>query len=371
MTINMDELFEDIYMDEALPLQETMTDEQQQRIESQILSAIRQSSPAAPTPAARKKLHPKRFLVLVLAAALLMGFGVMTSAARYNDWDIALMEFMGLDNADTLQWSDGTVQIDATSLCSGTEYSSDSKGTVQPLRITAVSSIGDKNAAYIRFDTDYLFPEGYNSECDYILPGNMSTNVYAKNPAKDPRITTCGTTFTCMENDGKLSFMLYICGCPKINKSYVQVNFEDLYLYHDGSDETADTSEAPELLYKGAWSLEWKYAYRSNVRISHKMVNLNLNGTSCWLTQIEVSPLGIRLKGFVNPLHRVSEAVWMDIDKITYKDGRVLEVNGGSSSGRTTNGIFLESYCGTDVIGEVLQVDEIESITVGGVTLKL
>ena len=94
-----------------------------------------------------------------------------------------------------------------------------------------------------------------------------------------------------------------------------------------------------------------------------------LEGVKCWLTQVEVSPLGIRLKAFVNPLHRVSGAVWMNIDKITYKDGTVLEI-GGSSTAGNHNGIFLEGYCGTDVIKEVLDVDEIVSITVGGEEIR-
>ena len=59
----------------------------------------------------------------------------------------------------------------------------------------------------------------------------------------------------------------------------------------------------------------------------------------------------------------------MNIDKITYKDGTVLEI-GGSSTAGNRNGIFLEGYCGTDGIKEVLNVDEIVSITVGGEEIR-
>ena len=152
----------------------------------------------------------KNYLALVLAAALLMAFGVVASAARSNDWDIALMEFMGIDNADTLQWSDGTVQIQASSVCSGTDYAQNPAGKIQPLKIAATSSIGDKNATYIRLDTNYTLPENFDPEHDYILPGNTSVNVYAKNPQKSPSITTCGTVFTSMAEEGKLAFLLYI-----------------------------------------------------------------------------------------------------------------------------------------------------------------
>ncbi len=82
-----------------------------------ILSSIHQKRPLHTEQGAGQKLRPRKFLALVLAAALLMAFGVVASAARSNDWDIALMEFMGIDNADTLQWSDETVQIQAASIC--------------------------------------------------------------------------------------------------------------------------------------------------------------------------------------------------------------------------------------------------------------
>ena len=331
----------------------------------QIAEIIKQPA----TPRAGQKVRPRKFLALVLAAALLMGFGVVASAAHSNDWDIALMEFMGIDNADTLQWSDGTVQIQASSVCSGTDYAQDSSGKIHPLKITATSSIGDKNAAYIRLDTNYTLPKNFDPERDYILPGNTAVNVYKKNPQNNPSITTCGTVFTSMEKEGKLVFLLYISDCPKINKSYVTLDFEDLYLYHGNADTDNSVPAEPELLYKGSWSLHWKYAYRSNVKRIRLLKPLQLEGIKCWLTQVEVSPLGIRLKAFVNPLHRVSGAVWMNIDKITYKDGTVLEI-GGSSTAGNRNGIFLEGYCGTDVIKEVLNVDEIVSITVCGEEIR-
>ena len=380
MTFDIDSLLQDIHDEEALSFTETLSSEQQSRIESMILSSIYQERPFSSTKGTRQKerpqsktgqkLRPRKFLALVLAAALLMAFGVVASAARTNDWDIALMEFMGIDDADTLQWSDGTVQIQASSVCSGTDYAQNPKGEIQPLKIAATSSIGDKNAAYIHLDTNYTLPVNFDPKHDYILPGNTSINVYEKNPQSSPAITTCGTVFTSMEDEGKLVFLLYIADCPKINKSYVALDFEDLYLYHDKGDTDNSVSAEPELLYKGSWSLHWKYAYRSNVKRIRLMKPLEFEGVKCWLTQVEVSPLGIRLKAFVNPLHRLSGAVWMDIDKVTYKDGTVLEI-GGSSTAGNRNGIFLEGYCGTDVIKEVLNVDEIASIMVGGEEIGL
>ena len=156
MTFDIDSLLQDIHDEEALSFTETLSFEQQSQIESMILSSIHQERPLPPaqgarqklrpqikkqpaTPRAGQKLRPRKFLSLVLAAALLMGFGVVASAARSNDWDIALMEFMGIDNADTLQWSDGTVQIQASSVCSGTDYAQDSSGKIHPLKITATS----------------------------------------------------------------------------------------------------------------------------------------------------------------------------------------------------------------------------------------
>lgn len=371
MKIRMDELFRDIHSDEVLPVDGKMEEEQQKRIEEMIFSEILHNQEKPADKPKRKRANRRKLVTFLLAATLVIAFGVTAGAASENDWDIALMEFMGLDDADTMQWSDGTVQIGASAVCDGTDYSEDANGKQNRIIITATSSIGDQNAAYIRFDTNYELPDDFDPDQDYILPGDMNLGVYRKKSRDTMYIIEHGSTFTSMEENGKLVFMLYISDCPKINKSYVCLDLEDLYLYHDAGSNGEDTDREPEQICEGNWSLNWKYAYRSNVRKKNMLKHVELdNNVNCYITRMEVSPLGVRLEGFVNPLNRLSGAAWMDIEKITYLDGQELSVNGSSTAG-CKDGIWLEGYCGIDVLGEVLNVDEVESITIGGCEIRL
>ena len=362
--MRLDEMIQEIYSDETLPLEEGMDKDQQKRIETMVLTRITQKKVTR-----YRKSRRRKFLGCLLVAVLAMAMTMVVSAAKENDWDLALLEFMGLEDADTIQWSDGSVEIQASSTCNGTDYSCDSYGISQPLTITAVSSIGDQNAAYIRFETDYELPEDFDPNRDYILPGDMSLFVSRKNPEKDARITNHGSIFTSDTENGRLIFMLYVADCPEINKSYLTLTFEDLYLYHDlgsyGEDVRDLAENEPEMVYQGSWSLNWKYAYRSNVRSRYVFQKAKTGQTEYWITRVEVSPLGVRVEGMVNPLHRAKSAVWMEMEKITYQDGRSLTVE-GSSAGGCRDGIWLENYFGVDVIGEVLHVDQIKSITMRG-----
>lgn len=246
----------------------------------------------------------------------------------------------------------------------------DPAGEKRKLRLTAASSIGDRNAVYIRFDTDYELPEDFDPEQDYVLPEDMDLSVSLKNPDKNAVESSRGSVFTTIEENGKLVFLLYISNCEKINKSYVSITMENLYLYHD-LDDTDDTiEEEPELLYEGSWSLDWKYSYRSNVKTKRMLKRVSTDDINCYITHLDVSPLGIRFEGFVNPLSRISTPVWLDVDRITFQDGRVLTVDGYSGGG-FKDGIWLDGYCGMDTLGEALDVDNIKSITIEGCEIEL
>lgn len=368
MKSRLDEMIQDIRSDEVLDMDGKLEQQQQKRIEDMILSAISGEHQKEAVKKGKKKLNHRKLLTFMLAAVFVIAFAMTVGAASGNDWDVAIVNFMGISDADTVQLPDGNIQIGTSDLCRGIDYSKDPAGEEKAVNITAASSIGDKNAAYIRFDTNYELPDDFNPERDYVLPEDMDLSVYQKKTAVTE--TMRGSTFTTAEEDGKLILLLYISNCQKINKSYVSITMKNLYLHHDlGITDDTETEE-PELLYEGSWSLDWKYSYRSNVKIKRMLKPVELDGIKCYLTHMEVSPLGIRFEGFVNPLHRVSGAVWMDVDSITFKDGRVLAVDGSSQAG-CKDGIWLDGYCGIDELGEALNVDEIESITIGGCEVSL
>lgn len=392
MTNRLDDMIRDIHSDEAPEFGGKLEEQQQKHIEQMVLSAIchekdtmalekeslsaketspekeslsaKETSPEKEKKSGKKKLNRRKWMTFLFAAAFIAAFAMTAGAAAQNDWDVAIVNFMGISDADTVQLPDGNIQIGVSDVSYGVDYSKNPAGEKKKITLTAASSIGDRNAAYIRFDTDYELPEDFDPERDYVLPEDMDLSVFLKNPQKSVE-SMRGSTFTCMEENGKLVLLLYIANCRKINKSYVDLTIKNLYLYHDYGITDGSRSEEPELLYSGSWSLDWKYSYRSRVKSKRMMESVELDGVKCFITHMEVSPLGIRFEGFVNPLNRVNSTVWMDVDSVKFKDGRILSVDGSSQAG-CKDGIWLDGYCGIDRLGEALDVDEIESITIGG-----
>lgn len=361
----LDDFIQEIHADEALPFDHKMKCRQQERIEAMIFEAIGiEKSAEKPV----RRLKKRRVLVFALAAVLLISFAVTAGAAVQNDWDVALMNFMGISDTDTVQLEGGEVKIGEKAVCSGLDFSRNASGERKEMTVTAVSSVGDKNSAYIRIDTDYELPKDFNAESDYVLPEEDSICVFAKDPQTCPIETTKGAVLTSVNENGRLVFMLYISNCQKLNKSYVSVNFKNLYLHHD----LGETEGRPgkELLYKGSVTLNWKYSYQSNIKSVPVLRVVRFGETPCLVTKMEISPLSVRLEGLKLKKGGSDRTVWMDIDRIAYKDGTIQEV-GGSSQAGCKNGIFLEGFCDISVLQKPLKVQEIASVTVGGVDIKV
>ena len=394
--VRIDELITCVYADEVCSFdadekkaEGTWTDEKRKRIEETIVSVILSETDKKNVVQGKSfgKKKKRKWLVLLLAATLVIAFGLTTAAAVQHDWDVALANFMGISGADTVQLEDGNVSIGVSDWCKGTDYGAEvekllsskdesisdwgmdnldiSAGEKRPVRLTAVSSVGDKNAVYIRFDTDYEVPESFDPDQDYVLPENLSWYITRQKRGKGTVIGN-GGMYTCLVEDGKLVLMLEVSGSPGINRANMRVCMENLVLYH-GDKET--------LLYDGDWELEWKYSYRTRIRKKYCFTNVNSdseisNGNDSalvFLTKVEVTPLGIQLEGVKNPMNRKGTDLFreLQVEKITFLNGDTLELD-GTSSGGSRNNTWLHSYTGLDVLGEVLDVDSIYSITVGG-----
>lgn len=385
----LDELITDIKADETISLSSGMLDKEcQARIENRIYEQIFSDNssmkkdgngasesikcPDTKNKTGRRKLSKRKSFIVLLAAALVVAFSLTAGAAVSNEWDIALVNFMGISNADTIQLEGGVVEIGAEDICEGTDYSEDIAGKPKEISISATTSIGDKNAAYIRFETNYQVPEGFDETKDYILPDDFSVHAYSRKSGKGASEVTVGNVFTCLVENGKLSFLLYIYDYEKLNKSYISVSFQDLRLYHDLnlSEEEQELAEASELLYTGNWELNWKYSYKSNVKTYHMLKKIEQDDVTYYLTQIEVSPMAIRMKAVKNLKDRNSEVENLDIEEIQFEDGRTISVEGTSSFG-SRNEIWMRGSCDMETIGEVLDPKKVESVTVAGKEIKL
>lgn len=319
-------------------------------------------------------MSKRKSFILVLAATLVIAFGLTAGAAVSNEWDIALVNFMGVSNADTIQLEGGVVEIGAKDMAEGVDYSEGTSGKSKLITLRATTSIGDKNAAYIRLDTNYKVPEDFDETTDYILPAEYDVHVYGRNPDRGALEKTGAGTFTSIVENGKVSFLFYLHDFKSLNKSYVTVSLNDLVLYHglkmtEGEMDPSQ-AETTELLYTGEWNLEWKYSYKSNAKTCHTLKKIQQDDVTYYIKKIEVSPLGIRMEAVKKLGDRQKEVSDIDLEEIHLKDGRVISLDRTSVTG-TRGDRWLEGYWDMELIGEALEPENVESITVVGSEIKL
>ncbi|MGN9057232.1 hypothetical protein ACTNA4_12365 [Bariatricus sp. HCP28S3_A7] len=319
----------------------------------------------------RRNMNPKKLVVVLLAAALVLALGVMAvSAAVRHDWDRAILDFMGIRDADTTQLEDGTVLIGESDTCSGRDLLT---GEQKEITFIASSSIGDKNAAYIRIDTDYEVPEDFDPETDYFMTEDFDLEVTTN--YLQGALDRSSVLESQVEN-GKLFFLLEISGTKNIDRSKVVLAFENLYYYHDLGMGDKDDAPPKELVFRGSWNLEWKFDYRTVTKKAKMHEKVQVGEAAGYLTTVEITPLGIRIEG------RIAFDSWdvptgkleaMKIEKITLKDGRAIEITETDSWGtsRGTYGYKFRGYYGVGVLGEPLNPDEVESITTDGKEIKI
>lgn len=354
----VDELINDIRVHELVEIDGELKPDSRKRVEERVLGMVRKDDETQP-----KRRSVKRLVVWGLAAVLTIALGLTVMAAGENEWDIALVNFMGLSDANTLQLDSGMVEINKgqTSIC--TDYRNEVAGEAKEVTMTAVTSMGDKNEVYVRIETDYELPVGFNEETDYILPDDFKIGL---NPN-----TGYGAQFTYFAEDNKLGFLLEISNCKEINKAEISVFMKDLYWYHDLNAEEEEAVEPKELLCKGSWELNWKYHYKSNT-ITKRFVNKTFEADGCTykLTKVEISPISIRLEARRSKADSKKEYSDTWLHEIHFTDGRILKVGDVGGSGMH-NGIYAHSYIGTRELGENINPKEVKSLIICGEEIKI
>lgn len=356
---NIADLITEIQEQELIEINGSLNPEGQKRIESQILKAIAESN-ASKAKFVRKRRLSKR-LTLVLAAALTMTLGLTALAAKENEWDIALINFMGISNANTLQLESGEVQINQSATSECMDYGTTDAGEKKDVTMTATTSIGDENEVYIRIETDYELPDSFNPETDYILPEDYSLHVSENRSG-------FGSVFTYFAEDNKLGFLMSISNCEDINTSSVFIHMEDFYLYHDLNNENATAEK--ELLCTGSWNLEWKFHYKSGTKTYHMLRPFKNNGITYYLTEVKISPISIRMEAFRMPSDRHKEYSGDWLKSIHFSDGSFITIDGMDSAGMK-NGMFGDSYVGIEMLGNAINPENVEKLVIGGREIRL
>ena len=384
---SIDCLIREIQEHEIVEIDNGLDKDRMQKIEERILKALEEErqeeyeegsyggSNCADRSYGRKKSRRSR-LVLVLAAVLTFALGLTAYAAKENEWDIALIDFMGISNASTLQLENGVVEINQGQRSVCMDYGHVEGGGQREVEMRAASSIGDKNEVYIRIETDYVLPEDFNPGTDYILPEDYSLSV-------SPNKSGYGAVFTYFAEDNKLGFLLAISNCQDVNRAEISLSMENLYWYHDlnradtnvkteavtnagervKSEE--ETKPEKELLCEGSWDLNWSYHYKSGTETYHMLRPFVSGGVTYYLTKVEVSPISIRLEAFRMPEDRKKAYPDIAVEEIHFSDGTILELDGASGAGMR-NGMFANVYIGVETLGDGIDPEEVEMLVIAG-----
>lgn len=363
----IDDLITEIHNNEAIEIPGEMTGEQKKRVEAYIQAMISEEEIVQSDFSVKRRRFPrKRKSVVFLAAALVLMLGLTVFAAKQNEWDITLIQFMGLNESHVLQLEGGEVVIDKTTTTTWKDYARNPEGEESRISITGITSIGDKNSAYLKVNTDYELPEEFDETTDYILPENHSVDIRYRNKFGREEFRTFGSTFTAFYEGGKLGFLVSIENCEELNRCNVKLKIENLYWYHDlGQHEETEDTEPEELLAAGKWETQWRYSYKSNVKTVHKVKRFDTEEGVVFLTKIEISPISIRMEVIRNPIYHDLPWTTELLEEIQYEDGSRLKVDQYSVGG-LLNGIFIEEFINADYLGDVLRPEEIKSIKVCG-----
>ena len=214
------------------------------------------------------------------------------------------------------------------------------------VKITAVQAMGDRHCAYVLYRVDIKDAE--------MLGINDFNKVYFDNVYVETKKPVAGGWYTdYIVDDGALYAAVSMdFRTDKVNRGSFDVTFKDLCSTDD------------EVLISKEWkvSIDLDYTPVSR-RISSGRV-IKVAGGRCRLKGIEISPISVRAD-FTRGRNVIMENI--SIDAVTLKSGENLadtSVSGGSSSGAFGRVCIMQ-------FGKVVDIDDIESVTINGQTIRL
>lgn len=89
-----------------------------------------------------------------------------------------------------------------------------------------------------------------------------------------------------------------------------------------------------------------------------------------YITNVELSPLSVKIECFRMPWDRKEPHTGLCVEKICYQDGTCLDVGKFSVLGNK-NGIWINLFLGTTEMKTTIDIEQVESIVVGGNEIKL
>lgn len=277
-----------------------------------------------------KKKTPRLRIVWVCAAVTaLLACGVFAAQTTGLDYRLAGL----FENRQSVDMGEAVQNLDESVETNG-------------VKITAVQAMGDRHCAYVLFRVDI-------KDADMLDIKDLN-KVYFDNVYVETKKPVAGGWYTdYIVDDGALYAAVSMdFRTDKVNRGSFDVTFKDLCSTDD------------EVLISKEWkvSIDLDYTPVSR-RISSGRV-IKVAGGRCRLKGIEISPISVRAD-FTRGRNVIMENI--SIDAVTLKSGENLadtSVSGGSSSGAFGRVCSMQ-------FGKVVDIDDIESVTINGQTIRL
>ena len=325
------------------------------------LLARRISAAAEKPAAARRRGHPVRRLALMSAAAAL---ALAVGAGAAGGLKPVTEAFSGVFS--------GTAQTEIIDRIGRPIGASDTSGGVT---ITADAIIGDRYNACIvytisRDDGTALLPEGVTAE-NLAMGGFGGSELSGMDWVHGSKRFLPQTDDRCVQMVETVSF----AGGPLKQGTAVTAKFQDLSVW---DPDTAET----EVVAKGSWKLKFRANYEDLSVCVGNGETFSAGGRTYTIDSVAVSPVGVRVaytvdqearwsgapSGQLNSADAQTERDFLESVEIhlTKTDGTVIDLTNSGGSISPRNGVTV---CTKDqVFDEILPLEELESVSVGGVT---
>lgn len=252
---------------------------------------------------------------------------------------------------------------------------SDSDGGIT---ITADAIMGDEYNAVIvytlsRDDGERFFPEGESLDNRMLMMGGFGGASWARGGAHG------GAWFVDEDpEDDRIQYVETISSDVSLTKGTARAEFEDLRCMDPEADQD-------EILYPGKWKLRFEVDYEDcSVRLGGGET-FSQDGINFTIDEVTVSPIAVRAaytadqavvwsnapSGRVDPEDARQTHRYLDNVEIllTKTDGTVIDLSDSGGSLGPKDGVTV--CVKGQILDEIIPLEELESISVGGVTYKI
>ncbi|MGL5347264.1 MAG: DUF4179 domain-containing protein [Peptostreptococcaceae bacterium] len=281
-----------------------------------------------------KVFSKKKLLIGVLVATMMVGTVAMASEYFELNLDNKLLSYLKIDkHNEQLNGAGAYINKSVTD---------------NNLKLNIKQTLGDKHSVYILVDVevpeDIIIPEYASFNQSTIMLKKQSSAGWAISDLEDENI-----------NDNKKSYLISYSTEGELNKNEITLDFKDFGYYSDKSDDFIP-------LVKGNWKISWELDYTDVSKEISVNRFVSAKDNKFFVRSVNISPISVsaNIIGKNNGNFTIQE--------VTLKDGTSYKGEDFNSMGNSSS--LLKAFTSVE-FGKVIDINQIESITIDGEVIKL